>query len=107
MHAHTHPPHHAHAQNKYTVDHNQELFALGLSDFLGSFFGAFPVAGGFARTAVAVEANQKTQLSAIVAASIVLLAVNFLTHTFYWSVGWLVLTFWLTPSWSVPGQCLF
>lgn len=70
--------------NNYVVEPNQELVALGLADFVGSFFGAFPVAGGFARTAVAVEANQKTQASALVAVSIVLLAVNFLTGSFHW-----------------------
>jgi len=70
--------------NNYTVEPNQELVALGLADFVGSFFGAFPVAGGFARTAVAVEANQKTQVSAMIAAVIVLLSVNFLTSSFYW-----------------------
>ncbi len=99
--------------NNYTVEPNQELFALGMADFVGSFFGSFPVAGGFARTAVAVEANQKTQLSAVFAALIgtpvlpthsfhslffthvptylhsisplaVLLAVCFLTKSFFW-----------------------
>lgn len=70
--------------NNYTVEPNQELVALGLADFVGSFFGAFPVAGGFARTAVAVEANQQSQISAMIAAIIVLLAVNFLTGSFYY-----------------------
>ena len=70
--------------NNYTVEPNQELVALGLADFVGSFFGAFPVAGGFARTAVAVEANQQSQVSAVIAAIIVLLSVNFLTGSFYW-----------------------
>lgn len=70
--------------NNYTVEPNQELVALGLADFVGSFFGAFPVAGGFARTAVAVEANQQSQVSAMIAAIIVLLSVNFLTSSFYW-----------------------
>lgn len=69
--------------NNYDVEPNQELFAIGLSDAIGSFFGSFPVAGGFARTAVAVEANQKSQLAALIAAAIVLLSVCFLTSSFY------------------------
>lgn len=70
--------------NNYEVEPNQELFAIGLSDAIGSFFGSFPVAGGFARTAVAVEANQKSQLAALIAAAIVLLSVCFLTSSFYY-----------------------
>jgi len=68
----------------YEVDANQELFAIGLAHTLGSFCGAFPVAGSFSRTAVAVESNQRSQLSGVVTAALVLLAVSFLTSTFYW-----------------------
>lgn len=63
---------------------NQELFAIGLAHTLGSMFGAFPVAGSFSRTAVAVESNQRSQIAGLVTSVMVLLAVNFLTSTFYW-----------------------
>lgn len=62
----------------------QELFAIGAAHAIGSLFGAFPVAGSFSRTAVAVESNQRSQISGILTAVAVLLAVNFLTSTFYW-----------------------
>lgn len=69
---------------RYNIDCNQELFAIGLAHALGSLFGAFPVAGSFSRTAVAVESNQRSQISGLVTATMVLMAVNFLTGTFYW-----------------------
>lgn len=71
-------------RNPYEVDANQELFAIGVAHAVGSLFGAFPVAGSFSRTAVAVEASQRSQISGILMAFMVLLAVNFLTSTFYW-----------------------
>ena len=70
--------------SRYTIDPSQELIAVGLGDTIGSCFGAFPVAGGFARTAVNVEAGAKTQLASLVSACIVILAVSLLTQTFYW-----------------------
>lgn len=69
---------------RYAIDCNQELFAIGLAHTFGSMFGAFPVAGSFSRTAVAVESNQKSQIAGLVTSIMVLLAVNFLTSTFYW-----------------------
>lgn len=71
-------------RNHYEVDANQELLAIGLAHTLGSMCGAFPVAGSFSRTAVAVESNQRSQVGGIVTAVMVLLAVNFLTSAFYW-----------------------
>jgi hypothetical protein len=111
-------------QNRYEIDNSQELLAMGVADLVGSFFGAFPVAGGFARTvrglkdtrhatshdlfrvlpvcarrtdsslpchvclpavqAVNVEAGARSQVSALVSALLVALAVNFLTNTFHY-----------------------
>ena len=39
-------------KNKYKVDPSQELIALGLANFIGSFCSAYPVTGSFSRTAV-------------------------------------------------------
>lgn len=77
-----------HTQSTHPSTHlpkpTQELFAIGLAHTLGSLFGAFPVAGSFSRTAVAVESNQRSQVAGLVTSIMVLLAVNFLTSTFYW-----------------------
>ncbi len=66
------------------VDANKELIALGSSNVVGSFFSAFPVTGGFSRTAVNNEAGAKTPLAGIIAALVILLALLFLTDLFYY-----------------------
>ncbi|KAI1721611.1 sulfate permease family domain-containing protein [Ditylenchus destructor] len=48
----------------YKVDPGQELFALGFSSSLSSFFPVYPVSCSLGRTMVNVEAGTKTQLSA-------------------------------------------
>jgi len=48
---------------KYKIHANRELIALGLANFVGSFFSAYPVTGSFSRTAVNANAGAKTPLS--------------------------------------------
>lgn len=66
------------------VDANKELIALGSSNVVGSFFSAFPVTGGFSRTAVNNEAGAKTPLAGLIAALVILFALLFLTDLFYY-----------------------
>lgn len=66
------------------VDANKELIALGSANVVGSFFSAFPVTGGFSRTAVNNEAGAKTPLAGVIAAVVILLALLFLTDLFYY-----------------------
>lgn len=66
------------------VDANKELIALGSANVVGSFFSAFPVTGGFSRTAVNNEAGAKTPLAGLIAAVVILLALLFLTDLFYY-----------------------
>ena len=35
--------------NKYKIDANQELIAIGVSNIAGSFVSAYPVTGSFSR----------------------------------------------------------
>jgi len=72
------------AKKQYTVDPDQELRALGLANISASLFSAYPVTGGFSRTAVYYEAGGKTGLSSIVTAGIVVLTLLFLTPLFYY-----------------------
>lgn len=67
----------------YKVLPNQEFFALGLSNMVGSFFQTYPSTGGFSRTAVSDQAGAKTPLSAIISALVVALTLLFLTPVFY------------------------
>jgi SulP family sulfate permease len=68
----------------YEVSANQELVSLGLSNLFGSFFMAYPVTGGFSRTAVNDQAGAKTGLASIISAVLVILTLLFLTPLFYY-----------------------
>jgi SulP family sulfate permease len=70
-------------QSGAQVDANIELRALGLANLGGAFFQAYPVTGGFSRTAVNAEAGARTGIATIVTATVVALALLFLTPLFY------------------------
>lgn len=71
-------------KNRYEVDANQELIGLGVANLAGSLFSAYPVTGGFSRTAVNAQAGAKTGLAAMFTAAFVGLAVLFLTPLFHY-----------------------
>ena len=68
----------------YEVNANQELKALGMANIVGSFFKAFPVTGGFSRTAVNDQAGARTGLASIISAALILLTLLFLTSLFFY-----------------------
>ncbi len=67
----------------HKVRPNQELIALGASNVIGSFFQAFPVTGGFSRSAVNHQVGANTLLSSIFSAVLIGLTLLFLTPLFY------------------------
>ena len=67
----------------YELNANQELISLGLSNIFGSFFKAFPVTGGFSRTAVNDQAGAKTGMASIISALLIIITLLFLTKYFY------------------------
>ena len=71
-----------HKQNE--IKPNQELMAMGLSNIFGSFFKAFPVTGGFSRTAVNNQSGARTGLASMISGTIVVLTLLFLTKYFYY-----------------------
>ncbi len=66
----------------YEVDANQELIAVGASNFGSGFSGAFVVDGSMSRTSAAVEAGAKTQMVSLVAAVAILITAVALTPLF-------------------------
>ncbi|KAE9595209.1 putative SLC26A/SulP transporter [Lupinus albus] len=70
------------AKNGYELDSNQELFGLGVSNVLGSFFSAYPTTGSFSRSAVNHESGAKSGISGIVSGIIMTCALLFLTPLF-------------------------
>ncbi|KAF5405695.1 Solute carrier family 26 prestin [Paragonimus heterotremus] len=67
----------------YRVDSNQELFAYGLSNTIGSFFQAFPSAASLSRSAVQVSAGGKTQVATVFSSILLILVLYFIGPLFY------------------------
>eukprot|EP00762_Andalucia_godoyi_P004662 ANDGO_03523.mRNA.1 Sulfate transporter 4.1 len=72
------------AKNQITIRSNQELIALGVSDVVAGLFQAFPVTGGFSRTAVNVNAGAQSQFASILTSIIIMLTCLLLTPLFYY-----------------------
>lgn len=71
------------ARSRQRVLPNQELVALGTANLVAGLFRGFAVAGGFSRGAVNFRAGARTQLSGVVAALVLVVAVAFLTPLFF------------------------
>ncbi|PRP79849.1 high affinity sulfate transporter 1 [Planoprotostelium fungivorum] len=66
-------------KRRYEVRSNQELFALGAANMVGSFLGCFPTAGSMSRTSINVTGGGRTQLSGITCACVVFVVLMLLT----------------------------
>jgi solute carrier family 26 (sodium-independent sulfate anion transporter), member 11 len=64
------------------VDASQEMIALGLANFFGSFFKSIPTCGAFTRSAVSNASGVASPLSGIYSAIMALLALTLLTPYF-------------------------
>lgn len=71
-------------KNGYQVDANQELRALGAANVVGLFSGAYPVTGGFSRTAVNAQAGARTGLASIITAVVIGVSLVLFTPLFYY-----------------------
>ncbi|KAJ7109152.1 sulfate permease [Mycena epipterygia] len=70
--------------NGYTINPNQELIAIGVTNTVGSCFGAYPATGSFSRTALKSKSGVRTPLAGLVTAIVVLVALYGLTPAFFW-----------------------
>jgi len=70
--------------NNYTIDPSQELLAIGFTNLIGPFLGAYPVTGSFSRTAIKSKAGVRTPLAGVITAVVVLLAIYALPAVFYY-----------------------
>ncbi|XP_013414950.1 sodium-independent sulfate anion transporter [Lingula anatina] len=71
-------------QNNYRIDPSQEFIATGAANILGSFVSAYPITASFSRSAVNSQSGVRTPLGGVVTATIVVLALAFLTPYFYY-----------------------
>ncbi|CAE7688058.1 SULTR4, partial [Symbiodinium pilosum] len=62
-------------EKRYSYDANQELLALGAANIGGAFMAAFPITGGFSRTAVNAMFGATSQFAGALTSVIVVLAV--------------------------------
>ncbi|KAI9483429.1 MAG: sulfate transporter family-domain-containing protein [Benjaminiella poitrasii] len=70
--------------NDYVINPNQEILAIGMSNVIGSFFGAYPCTGAFSRTAVMARSGAKTPIAGVFSGAVVVLALYALTPAFYY-----------------------
>ncbi|PHH85493.1 hypothetical protein CDD83_333 [Cordyceps sp. RAO-2017] len=70
--------------NNYSIDPSQEMVAIGVTNILGPFLGAFPSTGSFSRTAVNSKAGVRTPAGGLVSGLVVLLATYLLTSAFFY-----------------------
>lgn len=68
--------------DKFNAKPNQELIAVGVANFAGAFFRAFPVSASFSRSAAFVESGALTQVSAVVSSIVIVIIILFLTPMF-------------------------
>ncbi|CAI2184388.1 4961_t:CDS:2 [Funneliformis geosporum] len=69
--------------NNYKINPSQELIAIGATNAVGSFFGAYPATGSFSRTAIKSKSGVRTPLAGIFSGILVILALYVLTPAFY------------------------
>ena len=70
-------------RNRYELEANRELLALGSANLAAGLFGGYPVAGGFARTAVNAQAGARSRLASLITAAVVGLTLLFFTPLIY------------------------
>ncbi|EQL00216.1 sulfate permease [Ophiocordyceps sinensis CO18] len=70
--------------NNYSIDPSQEMVAIGVSNMLGPFLGAYPSTGSFSRTAVNSKAGVRTPAGGLVSGLVVILATYLLTAVFFY-----------------------
>lgn len=70
--------------NNYTINPSQEMVAIGVTNLLGPFLGAYPATGSFSRTAIKSKAGVRTPFAGVITAVVVLLAIYALPAVFYY-----------------------
>ena len=70
--------------NGYVINPNQELIAIGVTNTIGSCFGAYPATGSFSRSALKSKSGVRTPAAGILTAVVVIVALYGLTSAFFW-----------------------
>ncbi|KAI0807264.1 sulfate permease [Fomes fomentarius] len=70
--------------NGYKIDPNQELIAIGVTNTIGTLFGAYPATGSFSRSALQSKSGVRSPASGLFSAMVVIVALYGLTPAFFW-----------------------
>lgn len=70
--------------NNYTINPSQEFIAIGITNLLGPFLGAYPATGSFSRTAIKSKSGVRTPIAGVITAVVVLLAIYALPAVFFY-----------------------
>ncbi|CCM02867.1 uncharacterized protein FIBRA_04979 [Fibroporia radiculosa] len=70
--------------NGYKINPNQEFVAIGVTNTIGTLFGAYPATGSFSRSALSSKSGVRTPAAGLLSSVIVLVALYGLTPAFYW-----------------------
>ncbi|OJT14139.1 hypothetical protein TRAPUB_9250 [Trametes pubescens] len=70
--------------NGYKIDPNQELIAIGVTNTIGTLFGAYPATGSFSRSALQSKSGVRSPASGLFSAVVVIVALYGLTPAFFW-----------------------
>jgi sodium-independent sulfate anion transporter 11 len=70
--------------NNYVINPSQEMVAIGVTNLLGPFLGAYPATGSFSRTAIQSKAGVRTPFAGFITAVVVLLAIYALPAVFFY-----------------------
>ena len=70
--------------NGYKINPNQELIAIGVTNTVGTCFGAYPATGSFSRSALKSKSGVRTPIAGIFTAIGVIVALYGLTDAFFW-----------------------
>jgi sulfate permease, SulP family len=71
------------SRNRYQIDANQEMLAVGLGNIAAGFTQGLPISASGSRTAVAESAGGRTQITSIAAAAVVAAVMLYLTEVLY------------------------
>ncbi|KAI0781182.1 sulfate permease [Trametes elegans] len=70
--------------NGYKINPNQELIAIGVTNTVGTVFGAYPATGSFSRSALKSKSGVRTPAAGILTSIVVIVALYGLTPAFFW-----------------------
>ncbi|TFK90970.1 sulfate permease [Polyporus arcularius HHB13444] len=70
--------------NGYKINPNQELIAIGVTNVVGTVFGAYPATGSFSRSALKSKSGVRTPAAGILTAIVVIVALYGLTPAFFY-----------------------